>query len=230
MTAKTRRRLVVCFVALALTLPIETVLLRALSTSAPQAAREYASQLSAEQLQSASANIQTLPFAYRRAIMRQLSPGQRANVWRGHILRYVDQNSGLDASTKALLNNAAALATAKNFANADAETRSEMTIIAEQISVVLGRDQAEYLLYSLGPKELKFATGLPVGQMFAEFVRGTFIVQAAREDCDCSTAFGCDAPSHCDGNQDCIKDDEWPMCGWWWNQECNGLCMAGIGG
>jgi hypothetical protein len=220
----------VCFVALALTLPIEAVLLRALSTSTQQAARDWASSLSADQAAAAGARIQALPFAYRRAVMRVLNPTQRAEVWQSHIENYLAENKGLDASTQALLKNAAALATPQVFASATQAERSEMTIIAEQIAVVLGRDEADYLLYRLGPKDVKVASGLPVSERLAEFVRGTFVVQADIEDCDCSTAFGCDAPSHCDGNQTCIKDDEWPMCGWWWNQECNGLCMMGIGG
>jgi hypothetical protein len=229
-TAKTRRRLVVCFVAVALTLPIETVLLRALSSSTAQDARAWASSLSADAAESAAGDIQSLPFEYRKALMRQLGPGQRSKVWRSHVLGYIDQNSGLDAATQALLYNAAALATPENFTNASADTRSQMAIVAEQVAVVLGHDTAEYLFYYIGAKDQKaLASNLPVTQQLAELVRGTFIVQAAREDCDCHVAFGCDAPLHCDGNQDCIKDEEWPMCGWWWNQECNGLCMPGLG-
>jgi len=220
---------VVCFIAAALTLPIETVLLRALSTSTPQAARDWAGSLSDDARASAADDIQRLPFAYRRALMRTLAPTVRARVWRGHILGYIANNKGLATSTQALLYNAAALATPDNFVSPSADTRSQMAIVAEQISAVLGRDQAEYLLYRLGPKDPTLSAALPIGKKLEEFVRGTFVVQAAREDCDCSTAFGCDAPNHCDGNQDCIKDDEWPMCGWWWNQECNGLCMIGIG-
>ncbi len=228
MTAKNRRRLVVCFVALALTLPIETVLLRALSTSTTQGARDWATSLSADQAASAAARIQSLPYAYRRAVMRVLTPEQRAKVWQSHIQDYISQNSGLDQATQTLLQNAASLATPQAFASATQAERSGMAIVAEQVAVVLGRDEAEYLFYRLGPKDVSVASGLPVAERLAEFVRSTFVVQADIEDCDCSTAFGCDAPGHCDGNQTCIKDDEWPMCGWWWNQECNGLCMAGI--
>jgi hypothetical protein len=229
-TAKTRRRLMVCFIAVALTLPIETVLLRALSSSTSQDARGWADSLSDASADSASASIQSLPFEYRKALMRKLGPGQRAKVWQSHIRGYIAQNSRLDASTQALLYNAASLATPENFGNAGADVRSEMAIVAEQVAVVLGRDTAEYLFYYIGDKDRKaLASSLPISQQLAEFVRGTFIVQAAREDCDCSTQFGCDVPYHCDGNQDCIKDEEWPMCGWWWNQECNGLCMPGLG-
>jgi hypothetical protein len=217
-------------VAVALTLPVESILLQAVSTSQTQAAKDWATSRTQSQLSAAASQIQSLPFEYRREVMRMVTPEVRAAVWRAHILRYVSSHSNLDAATQALLYNAAALATPAAFSAPTDEVRVQVGQIAEQIKVLLGPDEADFLFFRLGPKNLKIASALPVPQMLADFVRSNFVVEAAREDCDCSTDFGCDAPSHCDGNQVCDHVTTWPACGWWWNSECNGLCMAGING
>jgi hypothetical protein len=221
---------VICLAAVVLTLPVETILLRAVSTSTAQAARDWAGARSSDELQKAASQIQSLPFEYRREVMRRLPPAARAGVWRGHIVSYAGQHPGLDASTQALLYNAASLATPEAFSNPTDELRTQLGVIAEQAKVLLGSDDADYLFYRLGPKDLKIASGLPASQMLANFVRSTFIVEAAPEDCDCAVSFGCDAPNHCDGAQTCTHITEWPACGWWWNSECDGLCMPGIDG
>jgi hypothetical protein len=221
---------VVCFVTVALTLPVESILVRAVSTTTPQAAKDWAQSLSAGDLQNAAGNIQTLPYLYRREVMRRLSPGARAVVWRTHIFDYINTHKDLDASTQALLYNAASLVTPEALSNPRADLRTQLTLVAERTAVVLGRTEAEYLFYRLGAADNRLASALPLADRLAEFVRSRFVVEASREDCDCSLSFGCDVPGHCDGNWDCTKDDVWPMCGWFWDQECNGLCVAGING
>lgn len=230
MTAKTRRWLVVSLVALGLTLPAETILLRAVSTTSKQAAKDWADSLASDQAPPWAANIQSLPFEYRRALMGRLAPQARANVWRNHIYQYLAAHPELDISTAALLYNAASLVTGESLSAPTAEVRGQMAAVAEQVAVILGRGEADYLFYRLGPKDATLASALPFDQKLAEFIRGVFVAQARVEDCDCSLSFGCDFPSHCDAGPTCNKHDEWPACGWWWNQECNGLCLAGADG
>jgi hypothetical protein len=107
----------------------------------------------------------------------------------------------------------------------------QISAIASQVVMLLGAGEADYLFYRLGPKDATLSGALPMTEKLAEFVRSQFVVQASREDCDCHVGFGCDAPSHCEGNVDCNKSDgTWPECGWFWMQQCDGLCYAGIGG
>lgn len=230
MTAKTRRRLAVCLVVVGLTLPAETILLRALSTSTTQDAADWAQSLAEDQVPPAAAQIQSLPFAYRRALMARMAPQARAAVWQNHIKAYVARHSNLDAASLALLDNAASLVTGDALSYPTSELRVQMSIVAEQTKVLLGADEADYLFYRLGPKDVTLASALPIGHQLTNFVRSVFVVQARVEDCDCHLGFGCDAPGHCDDGPTCNKYDTWPACGWFWNQECNGLCLLGMDG
>jgi hypothetical protein len=217
-------------VTAALTLPAETILLHALTTpSTQQAARTWVTSLTDAQTSAAASVIQSYPFAYRREIMRRLSPQQRSAVWQGHIKRYIAAHPGLDASTAALLYNAASLATPAELSAPTDATRTQISIIADQIKVLLGKSQADYLFYRLGPADNSIATAAPIAEQLADFVRNHFVVQARTEDCDCSRDFGCDGGAYCSGALTCNRDDEWPMCGWFWTQVCDGLCVAGIG-
>ena len=93
MTPKTRRRLVVCLVAVALALPIETILLRAGTVTTQQAAATWATSLTSDQASSAARSIQSLPFDYRRALM-QVLPARRCGTRTSSAT-----SSGIPAST-----------------------------------------------------------------------------------------------------------------------------------
>jgi hypothetical protein len=222
---------VVCFVAVALSLPIETILLRAGTTTSQQSARDWAGSLSLDQAVRVSGAVQTLPFEYRRSLMRVLPPAIRAAVWSAHIKRYIAAHPNLDSQSLSLLNAAASLATADAFSQPSTETRVRIAAIAQQIIMLLGAGEADYLFYRLGPRSASLASALPLTDKLAEFVRSQFVVEASREDCDCHVDFGCDSPGHCVGNVDCNKSDgSWPECGWFWMQQCDGLCYMGIAG
>jgi len=231
-TAKTRRRLIVGLVVVALTLPIESILLHALSTTDSQAvAASWVGSLSATDLTGAAAQVEAYPFGYRREIMRALSPAQRSAVWQSHIQRYIAAHPNLDISTAALLYNAASLATPDAFSRPTDDVRSAIGVIAEQTKILLGKSEADYLFYRLGPPDNTFATAEPIAQKLTNMVRDFFTVQARADDCDCSTDFGCDGQgTRCGSGTSCNRDESWPMCGWFWDQVCDGLCVAGLGG
>src|SRR6187401_1886451 len=89
-TTRTRRTLFVSMLVLALTLPAETILLKALqSPTDAEAIQAWASDLDSAQLATAASRIQTYPFAYRKEILRALTPEQRSGVWRSHIAAYI---------------------------------------------------------------------------------------------------------------------------------------------
>lgn len=229
MSAQTRRRVFVCLVVFALTLPAETILLRAWATpSVKDAARAWVAELSVEELDRVADNVEGYPVAYRRQIMRALTPEHRADVWRAHIKRYILAHPELDDSTVIVLESAAALAgNPDTFAAPTANTRAAADAVATQLSALIGKDEAVNLLSRLGPRDGTFASLVPLPERLANWVRQAFTTLANEENCECNTSFGCDGPSYCRAGTGCAVDNNWPMCGWFWDQPCDGLCYAG---
>lgn len=230
MTAKTRRRVIGCVVALALTLPAETILLQAIATpSSKQAVRQWVASLSTNDLLAAANAIESYPVIYRKEIMRALTPDLRAQIWRSHIQMYIDTHPALSSDALPALEAAIALITPDLFDATGVKRRAETALIADQITALLGRSEAEYLLYRLGPKDEQTASIEPLGMRLANYVRDMLVVLATTDDCDCSSGWGCDGyPGSCRTNG-CNPDTEWPMCGWLWNEECDGVCGPALG-
>ena len=228
MTARTRRRVVICALAVSLTLPVETVLLRAISTpDTTQAVQTWASSLSAESLNQAADSIQAYPFAYRRAIVRTLSDTRRSDVWRRHILRYRDAHPELPGLAVELLDAAAALVTPGFVSHPTPDERARAKAIGDQLVTVIGREAAEHVLYRLGPRDGRFASLEPWSERAANWVRRAMIALALNEEgCDCSTEWGCGGGQTCRSGSGCQPDDDWPACGWLWSQTCDGVCRT----
>ena len=227
MTPTIRRRLVVCAVVLALVLPLETILLQALSTpDESDAVQAWVSGLTAPELDAAADQVQSYPMLYRKEIMRALPAARRAEVWRKHLETYLATHSELDASARQLLNDALGLMTADTFGNVSADVRGRTRAIADQLVAVIGREATLDLMYRLGPRDGTFASLEPMRMRMANYVRGVMIAMAdSASDCNCSTDFGCDANDVCSTNTGCEPDEEWPMCGWFWNEICDGRCL-----
>jgi hypothetical protein len=227
MTEKTRRRLAACVVVLALTLPLETILLQALSTpETSEAVSQWAGNLSAAELDAAASQIQSYPFLYRQEVMRRLTPARRVDVWGGHIDAYVAAHPELDASARQLLAAIRSLMTPQTFGKSSAELRAAIDAAADQLVVVIGREPTLDLLYRLGPRDGTFASLEPLRMRMANYVRGVMVAMATTAvDCNCSTDFGCDDSLNCSTSVSCTPDEEWPMCGWFWNDICDGKCL-----
>ncbi len=223
--------MVFAVLVVAFTLPIESVLLRALE--APDqtvAARQWATQLSSPDLSTAAARIVDYPYVYRRAVMAALRPEVRAGVWRAHIQSYADQHPELGPQTTELLRGMVDLITPAAVSG-DRSNNAAVADLATQIQAALGKEVTDYLLYRLGPKDAQVVSALPFSERLANLARQQFIALAQKGgDCDCSTIWGCDALTHCDGSAGCTPDDTWPMCGWLWNDECDGACHGGAAG
>ena len=228
MTQKIRRRLVVCAVLLALTLPLETILLEALSTpDASQAVSDWALNLSSAELNEAAARVQSYPLLYRKEILRLLPADKRAAVWRDHIEKYLSAHPELDASARQLLSEVLALITPETLGNVSAEARSRTQLLAGQLVAVIGKEPTLDLLYRLGPRDGTFASLEPLTMRMANFVRGVMVAMAdGAGDCNCATDFGCDESLICSSSTGCAPDENWPMCGWLWNDTCDGKCAS----
>ena len=229
MTARARRRVFFGVLVVALLFPVESILLRALAAPDDTVAeRQFTASLSVRDLSVAASRVQSYPFAYRRAIMAALSADQRAAVWQSHIQSYIQTHPELGADAVELLQSAEQLASPDAFSGPNAARTVAINVIAGKIQATLGKDVADYLLYRLGPKDLVLSSNaLPIRERLANFVR-TEIVNAFADDCECSTDFGCDG-GRCDGSTGCTPDTTWPMCGWLWDQTCDGNCRTGIG-
>ena len=226
---KIRQRVVLCTIALVIALPAETILVQALAEpSVETTARRWASSLGTTDLATASALIESYPFLYRKEIMRALPADRRAGVWRRHLAEYLTAHPNLDPAAVTAIRAAMALATDEAFASAPSkDLQAKTRILSEQIESLIGREEARALLYRLGPADGTFASIEPMTHKVANKVRGWVIALAAGGgDCDCAQGFGCDgAGFQCTGGDGCSVDDEWPACGWFWNQTCDGTCQ-----
>ena len=234
MTTRSRRRLIFCTLVVALTLPLESVLLQAVSTSDPQeAARQWAVGLSADSLGQAANQVRDYPFIYRRAILGAATPAQRSQIWRDHISGYLQTHPDLDAATVGLLETAISLASPENLSAPTAEAQAQVKAVGDAIQAALGREDALYLLYRLGPADGTFQSLEPTSLKVANWVRGRFVAVAAMmiRNCDCSVEWGCDGLfTYCKANTGCPIQTEWPACGWLWNWDCDGLCTGAFNG
>jgi hypothetical protein len=214
---------------LILTLPAEFVLLKALQSPDDRtAAREWVGELGAADLASAAERIQAYSFTYRREIMRALPADRRASVWRKHIDQYISARNELDGGAVEALRAAQRALTAEALADdGPAAARDALQAAALNIEALLGREEAAYIAHDLGPTESRLATADPLILKLASFAREQFTLLARLPDCDCSGDDGCGYyGSYCETSAGCRSDNQWPMCGYWWNTPCNGLCSA----
>jgi hypothetical protein len=217
-------------VVAALTVPAELILVKAVSTDAQSAARDWVAELGPESLDLAAGEIQNYPYQYRREILSRLPANRRADVWVNHIVDYRDSRPELTSQQVDALN--AAIEAAKaTFAAPGPVTRAATRVVAERITELFGADTTDYLMHRLGNRNvLMLASATPWHMRLSDYVRDRFVVQAdGAGDCWCSVDFGCDLLSMtwCDGAASCTLDETWPMCGWFWDEVCDGVCKTG---
>ena len=237
MSVRIRRRLsrsvVTIALTIALTLPVEVVLLEALATpEAEVAVYEWVADLSIEELDLVADQVSLYPVAYRKEVMRALKPERRSQVWRDHIKTYVAERPWLPADVIPVIESAFALATPQALSKPSEADRAQLRLVAKQVEDLLGREEAEYLLYRLGPRdEYQLASAEPLRMRLGNFVRGLMVAEARIAGCSCNLEWGCDGLStHCSSLLECEPDEDWPMCGWMWQEPCNGRCAVGADG
>jgi len=216
-----------CVVAMILTLPIETILLRAISNPSSQdGAHAWVSGLSTDGLDAAADQVQAYPLVYRKEILRALNGGGRAKVWARHIAKYRDNHPELSPAAGELLDEATALLTPEFFSAPTSDERARAKQIGDQLVLLIGREEAEYVLYRLGPRDGTFASAEPLAERAVNWVRRAITLFANAEDCDCSSDWGCGMAATCRTSTSCAPDTDWPACGWLWNETCDGLCSV----
>jgi hypothetical protein len=230
MTKTTRRVVFLCLLVATLAVPAEMVLLQALK-GPRDAARAWAGDLSIKDRDAAAGQITQYPVAYRRELLRVFTPERRAEIWKANMAQYVEAHPELHPDALRVLNALMTLATPANLTKGSESARRQVTVLAGELTTLLGRSETEYLLYRLGPKDGTFDSIEPFSHKLASRVRGWAVAVAAEAaKCDCDTSWGCDGFStYCASNSGCAVDDDWPKCGWFWNSPCDGRCAAGSG-
>jgi hypothetical protein len=235
MTVRTRRRLMMCLLLGLITLPAEAVVLPVLRTPDPaMAARDWASDLGTNDLQTAALDIHAYPYVYRRAIMGALTPDERAQAWQAHFQSYLSRHPELTVTQQAVLERAAALATSDLFTGnvAPADVQDQLTSTYAAAIQLLGLTTARDLFYRMGSGDTADAPagGLSLVARLTNSVREYFIVHAARSNaCTCSDDADCWEPWQniiCTETVDCDAVTNFPMCGPLWCYACTGTCKS----
>ena len=233
MTNRTRRRLTFCLVLGLITLPAEALLFPVALTPDPRvAAEKWVDSLSPDALDAASRNIENYPALYRRAIMAELEPADRSEVWRTHFSRYLTMHPNMTAEQLAVVNEAMAIATPEVFnppVSADVKDRVGK-LFAKAVKVLGPRDAGE-LFVSLGPKTLMTTSALPFSQRIGDQLRSWRVASASYPNCNCNVEVDtCDLVPDpwlsCSEVYTCNFDLNWPMCGPLWCWACTGWCKT----
>lgn len=228
MSPKTQRRVFVSLLMVALTLPAEVVLLKALQAPNDKvAATEWAADLDGASLDAAAESIQSYSVAYRRAIMGALSPKKRAAVWRDHIDQYMASRRLDVAAVDALKAARAALTPTVLGEKATAAERAALEEAGKQIDAALSEEESNYVTRDLGTRTATLAGGEPLLDKLANYARNQFILMARTSDCECAADRDCGYyVAYCNTSYGCNVSTGWPMCGYFWNTPCNGMCSS----
>ena len=231
MSSRTRVRLMIGLVLGLITMPAEALLLTiAHAPDSADAARAWADDLSTEERQSASLQIDAYPQIYRRAIMRGLDPRDRADAWRAILRRYLNTEHELTRDQVRVVQDAMELLSEETFTPpVAADVQVRIRAVFDEAVGVLGPATASELFVTLGPKDGRGRNPLPLRQRLADHVRAWLVVSAELPDCTCNIDIDtCDVSWNpwlkCSELYTCDFDLEWPMCGPLWSWACKGWC------
>jgi hypothetical protein len=161
--------------------------------------------------------------------MRASSPARRSQIWRAYIIGYVNTHPDLSADALALLRTAIQLASPENLSTPSAAAKAQTAAVGAQLRAVIGKEDADDVLYRLGPRDGSFSSHAPVSHQLSNWVRSKLTAFAAgfAGDCDCNLGWGCDGLfATCRDNVSCEVDSSWPACGFLWDSDCDGKCKS----
>ncbi len=197
-----------------------------LHRTAQDAARSWAVSLSDREKVEASRHVADYPRAYRKALLTELPPAARAQVWRGFLSRYLREHESLRPHEVDAVKEALELMTPELFIDRPSGPRADaIRSAADAVRRELGDSAARELLADLGPAHLVSSPALSLRTRVGDALRNQFVLEAA-ESCQCAEDFwGCSSGMHCEeGAGGCTKDTTWPACGLLWMDDCIGLC------
>ena len=231
MTAKTRRRVIACAVAMALALPAESILLQAIATPSTEdrPCATWAQSLSPDDLLRRRRRDSVVPGAVPKGDhARLVATTARRDLAQSHP-ELIDTNPHLSSDAMPVLEAAIRLITPTLFIQVRRQTAQGRR--AHRRSDFGHSRPRRGGVSFLPPRTARRADRQhrAAGHAADELrPRMLIVVLANAEDCDCSSEWGCDGyGGTCRTSVRCNVDSEWPSCGWLWNEDCNGLCHVG---
>ena len=224
------RRLAFCAVlVVAITIPAEVLLLRALAVpDQKEAIREWAMSLGPDRLSVEAARLQAYPVLYRRELLRAASPELRSKTIQAHFDHYLASRPGLDINAVALVTTLRSMATPQMFDRPSELEKGEARGVARQLATIIGDDEAVYLMERFGPADGTFASFEPTALYITNRMRGLFVPLAQGFECDCELDRGCYAAgTTCSHQSGCSPYFGWPACGYLLLEPCTGGCVVG---
>jgi len=227
MSSHTKRRAVWSIVAVLLTLPPNLAAWDYLRHGeANSLALDWVEALTATELADAADNIADYPRTYRTAILGRLSPEARNDIWRKHLLVYMEQHPELTGDERLAIQSVLDLHTPALFSfPTDERLLTELRQVGEAATKVFGVPRTKEIFFGLGPEVNLFHSALPLRLRLADFFDRQ-IAAYAFDDCDCyhDTAFNyCSFGMYCSELQGCVFQ-EWG-CGFSQTWPCDGLCV-----
>lgn len=171
-------------------------------------------ELNKSQLPQSLDEMATLDRGEQRFAFAAISPELRADLWRSHIERYLDQNRGeLDRAQVAVLESAAKVVGPRLFQTPEGDpayaqlVKRPLEKLSAQAYAAFSDEQIAVIFYQLGPNGERAATKMG--------------------SCNCDHSFDCRGPYNINGH--CIKFgfNCLPVnygCGFLWLFGCEGLC------
>ena len=105
--------------------------------------------------------------------------------------------------------------------------RAALEEAGKQIDAALSEEESNYVTRDLGTRTATLAGGEPLLDKLANYARNQFILMARTSDCECAADRDCGYyVAYCNTSYGCNVSTGWPMCGYFWNTPCNGMCSA----
>jgi hypothetical protein len=225
----TRRLAFFAVIVVAITVPAEVLLLRALAVpDQKEAIREWAMSLGPDRLAVETARLQAYPVLYRRELLRAAWPDLRSKTIQAHFDSYLRSRSGLDVNAVALVTTLRSMAVPRMFDTPSEAEKDEVRGVARQLATIIGDDEAAYLMERFGPADGTFASFEPTALYLTNRIRGLFVPLAQGFECDCELDRGCYSPgTSCSHESGCSPYFGWPACGYLLLDPCTGGCLIG---
>ena len=245
MKVVTKRYIFVAVLFASLALPSLSILAGA-HVSNREVAVSWAKALHPEDIDQAIAVIGTYPVIYRKALLSVLAPERRSEVWRTHIVSYINRHPSLATNERATMESILEMITPELYSKpADESGQSKLRSLLTDAERFLTKREVSNLFSDLGPADGTFVSSEPLRFRITRLVREAFVVHAdgngwcGNQDCQCSLTWhwlgDCPVDPPSTGCHDwpgvpfATCNSTWFGCGPIGSQSCDGCCWTSGG-
>ena len=197
-----------------------------MTRSQPLSGRE----LDGASLRAAAESIQSYSVAISsRRSWARCHPTRRAAVWRYHIDQYVASHEESRRRRGGALRAArAALTPTVLGEKATARERANLEAAGKVLDAVLGEEESNYITRDLGTRTTTLAGAEPLLDKLANFARTPVHPDGAARATVNARPIGTAVTTSRTATRvtGANVSTGWPMCGYFWNSPCNGMCSA----